>query len=443
MVPSQRLITVTFLLAPFGLVPALAPQYNAVGMLTAGLVFFVAGTDLLLSRKRLDGFQLSIPDLVRMTINKPGEIYVQCTGKESGEVRLTTAIDLPTAFLSDQSDLSFTAPDRDQVSTLKWKTVPHQRGRFQLSRIALAGHSFLGLWEIRSYHPVNSEIRVYPDLLSESGRISALFLQLSRVGTKVRRQVGQGRDFEKLRDYIRGDSLDRIHWKATAKRNKPMSKEYQVERTQEVYVLIDSSRLAGVPVKIPGQDTENLFEIYIKAALLTSLVARLQGDHFGLCTFSRGVKNFLRANSGKNHFNACREQLFTLEPERVSPDYRELVTFLGNKLHKRALLIILTNLDDPVLAEEFTACMELLNRRHLVVAISANPAFAHPLFEDDEVNEIDDLYRNLAGHLQDQQLKTLARQLRRHGVHLYRPDPARLTIQVIDQYMAIKERQQL
>ncbi|MDH3348544.1 MAG: DUF58 domain-containing protein [Desulfobulbaceae bacterium] len=443
MIPSSRLIAFAALLVPLGFIPALAPEFNMFGVVLVSVLFVVTSLDLILSRKREVAYQLSAPDLVRMTVGQPAEIPLQLKGGGRKGARLTTALGLPSEFRSEQPELSFSVPVENKSYTVIWHTVPQIRGTFQVSVMVLVAHSALGLWEIRAHHSLAIEIRVYPDLMHGNGRLSSLFLQLARAGSKVRRQVGQGREFEKLRDFVPGDALDRIHWKATAKRNKPMSKEYQVERTQEVYVLVDSSRLSRIPVAVSDQSTENLFEIYIKSALVTSLVAGQQGDNFGLCTFNSRVKTFLRAKGGKNHFNACREQLYILEPEPVSPDYRELVTFLGHKLRKRALLFILTNLDDPVLAEEFTTCMELLNRRHLVVVMSVNPTFAKPLFNDEEVNGIDDLYRNLAGHLQDQRLRTLSKQLRKHGVRLYRPEAGKLTLKVIDQYMTIKERQQL
>jgi uncharacterized protein (DUF58 family) len=129
-----------------------------------------------------------------------------------------------------------------------------------------------------------------------------------------------------------------------------------------------------------------------------------------------------------------------LEPKPVSPDFRELTTFLRLQIRKRALLIILTNLDDPVLAEEFIAGMELINRQHLVLVMAINPSSATTLFSGDTIQNIDDIYRDLAGHMQDKALQTLAIQLKRHGVHLYRPHPEQLSLQIAEHYMSHKDR---
>ena len=93
--------------------------------------------------------------------------------------------------------------------------------------------------------PVQSEIRVYPNLLSERKSLAALFLNRGAFGVHAQRQVGKGRDFEKFREYVPGDDYDEIHWKATARRGKPITKVFQIEKTQEVYVIVDASRLSA------------------------------------------------------------------------------------------------------------------------------------------------------------------------------------------------------
>src|SRR5207247_4961504 len=106
----------------------------------------------------------------------------------------------------------------------------------------------LGFWAARKSVATKSEVRVYPNLFNERKNLAALFLHRGAFGLHAQRQVGKGREFEKLREYIPGDGYDEIHWKATAKRGRPVTKVFQIERTQEVYVVIDASRLSARPV---------------------------------------------------------------------------------------------------------------------------------------------------------------------------------------------------
>ena len=121
------------------------------------------------------------------------------------------------------------------------------------------------------------------------------------------RQIGRGREFEKLREYVPGDGSDEIHWKATARRGRPITKVFQVERTQEIYVVIDASRLSARPA---GDETA--LERSIAAALIVGAAAERRGDLFGLAAFSHQVEAFTRARNGKSHYAACRDAIYQI-----------------------------------------------------------------------------------------------------------------------------------
>jgi len=143
-------------------------------------------------------------------------------------------------------------------------------------------------------------------------------------GIHAHRQVGKGREFEKLRDYVPGDGSEDIHWKATARRGRPVTKVFQIERTQEVYVALDASRLSA---------REDAIERHISTALLIGMAAEKQGDLFGLLSFSDRVENFLRAANGTTHYHACRDAIHALQPRKVNPDFDEVRSLSRMKLH--------------------------------------------------------------------------------------------------------------
>src|SRR5207249_1294948 len=174
--------------------------------------------------------------------------------------------------------------------------------------------------------------------------LAAFFLKRGALGLHLQRQIGKGRDFEKLREYVPGDSFDEIHWKATARRAKPITKVFQVERTQEIYVVIDASRLSSRETGGPGT---SILERHVTAALVLGLATERQGDLFGLITFADKVQTFVRARRGKAHFTACRDALYTLQAQSVSPDFDELFSFIRLQLRRRCLIVMLTSLDDP------------------------------------------------------------------------------------------------
>jgi uncharacterized protein (DUF58 family) len=289
--------------------------------------------------------------------------------------------------------------------------------------------------------------------MRERGSLAALFLNRGHYGIHIRRQHGKGREFEKLREYIPGDGFDEIHWKATAKRRHPITKIFQIERTQEVYTVIDASRLSARPMvakALPGvgasgvlEGSDTCLERFIAAALVVGLAAQKQGDRFGLITFSDSVHDFLRARGGKSHYSACRDRLFNLHPRMVNPDYEELSTFVRLKLRRRALVILLTNLDDPVLAESFTRTVELLRPHHLVMVNMLRPAAARPVFSNPGLTSPEEIYQELSGHALWHNLRELEKTLSLHGVDFRLVDHERLCVDVVSQYMNVKQRQLL
>ncbi len=176
---------------------------------------------------------------------------------------------------------------------------------------------------------------------------------------------------------------------------------------------------------------------------MLGLAAEQQGDLFGLVTFTNKIDRFVRARSGQAHFSACRDALYRLETQLVSPDYDEVCTFIRLRLRRRSLLVFLTALDDPVLAESFVRNLELLRRQHLVLVNMLPPPGVSPAFSDANVDSVDDLYERLGGHLLWQKLRELEKVLHRRGVQFSLLKHERLSAQLVSQYLNVKRRQAL
>jgi len=211
-----------------------------------------------------------------------------------------------------------------------------------------------------------------------------------------------------------------------------------VERTQEIYVVIDASRLSA---RIFGGETA--LESSIKAALTIGAVTERRGDLYGIAAFSDRVETFVRARGGKLHYSACRDAINSLRTRPVSPDFEEIATFLRLRLRRRSLLIFLTALDEPVLAEHFERSARLLARRHLVMAATLRPAAAQPLFQDASIESAEDIYSALAGHLAWSKLRELQGAMARQGVHLALFEPASFAANLVNLYDDVKQRQLL
>ena len=365
------------------------------------------------------------------------------------QIRLGLAF--PNEIFSTAKERFVRLPGDSTDSILRWPCKGLKNGRYVLDRYFLGTSSPLRLWAVHRSMPAQLEIRVYPNLMVERKNLSSLFLNRG-LGIHAQRQVGKGREFEQLREYFPGDSFEDIHWKATAKRGQPITKVFQIERTQQIYVIIDSSRLSARNIALPndslqtlgdrdGMLTSTILERYITATLVMCLAAERQGDLFGLVTFHDRVNHFLGAKSGKSHFDICRDAIYTLQPRKVTPDFRELFAFIGSRIRRRSLLIFLTHLDDPVLAESFSDSIDTISRKHVVLVNMLRPAEARPLFSASPLSSVDEIYQHLGGHLVWKGISETEKVLQRRGVGFAMLDNETLCTDMISQYLTLKRRQ--
>jgi uncharacterized protein (DUF58 family) len=418
----------------------------AVATAVSGAVFLLLIlSDAAWGRGRLDAIRATLPEIVRLTKDREGDlsILIEDAASARNVQRLRLGLAFPPEIRSPHAELITTLPRNNPRALVSWPCTAWKRGHYTLRNVYLETSSPLGFWAIRKTVSARAEIRVYPNMLPEQRRLAALFLNRGMFGVHAHRQIGKGREFEKLREYIPGDNYEDIHWKATAKRGHPITKTFQIERTQEVYVVLDASRLSAREVETADGGVTTQLERFVTAAMVLGLVAEKQGDLFGVLAFDDQVRAFVRARNGKPHYGVCRDALYALEPALVNPDFGEACAFIRTRLRRRALLIFLTNLDDPVLAESFTDHLDVLAPYHLVLVNMINLPGMAPLFTDARISEVDDLYQRLGGHLQWHKLRELERTLKRRGVSMGLVDNEALCPRLVSQYINVKRRQLL
>ena len=414
---------------------AVFPQAEPMFLAGALLVIAVTVIDAIRADRTVRGISATAPALIRTVSGRSFEVpltVVNC-GAPIHAVRL--ALELPEELRASKEFLECGDLPAQHRTTVQASLVCHQRGEYFISNGAIRAISPWGLWQSQIALPLRVTIRAYPDLLADS--TAAEFLQRGKAGERMVRHSGKGREFEKLREYMYGDSFDEVDWKATARRGSPVVRVFQIERTQEIYVAIDNSRLSG---RTAGERVA--LDQYVHAALVMALAAESQGDRFGLITFSDRVHNFVRADKGKSHFKTCREAIYNARPRAVEPDFGEFFSFLGTRLTRRALVIVLTALDDPLAAESFSRDVNVASRRHLVIAAMPAPPGARPLFESPAA-DVDDMYDKLGGHLRWRQLAELQKACRNKGVALHLLSPEKFIGQLAGVYLDVNRRQLL
>lgn len=415
--------------------------------------------DLIISLSRLVGVSMDSPELIRGTQGRELSVSLSLSNRGASLGKIRYGLECPEDFrhvgtlIKTLSNLP--GATRRSVEIL---LLPLRRGRHYLVSLRMETNSRLGLWRIRRAFAMGTEVRIYPDLQGERRKLAAIFLMRSGHGMRAVRQMGKGRDFEQLREYQIGDDYGDVDWKATARRRSPVTRTYQIERTQEIYVVVDHSRLSAREIRrtVAGEGESPLLhdslggsefvttqlEKFLQCALILSAVAERQGDLFGFVSFADREDRFLRAGRGKAHYDRVRDALYNLEPLAVAPDYSQLMATLRQRLSQRALLVLLTDLSDPLGAEQILETLPLLSRQHLVLVNMVRPERAYPIFDSTHSPEsVDDVYTRLAGHLQWTELREMGKKLQRIGVSLAMPEHEQLCAELVSQYLSVKQRQ--
>ncbi|MDG9666240.1 DUF58 domain-containing protein [Hahella sp. CR1] len=316
-------------------------------------------------------------------------------------------------------------------TTVEYRLRPRRRGPLELTRAEVRVRSVAGFWLLRQTHVVETSAKVFPDFASIEGyQLLATDNHTSQMGIRRKPRRGEGMDFHQLREYRQGDSQRQIDWKATSRRQKLISREYQDERDQQVILLLDGGR------RMLTQDgVSTHFDHCLNCLLMLSYVALRQGDAVGMMSFGASVKH-ASPIKGATNINRLINHFYDFYPDKSAPDYLEAARELMQRYRKRSLVVLTTNLREEDSDDIINAC-RLLQKRHLVlVANLREETLDRTLAED--VRNFDQavVYAGVVDYLR--QRDKLQEKLRAQGLFFVDCAPSKLTAQVINSYFSIK-----
>jgi uncharacterized protein (DUF58 family) len=318
---------------------------------------------------------------------------------------------------------------------LVYHVNPPRRGDYAFGDLYLRWEGPLGLLRRQARFAAAAAVKVYPNLVDV--RKYDLLLRrnrLAEMGLRSTRLRGVGAEFERLREYTPDDEYRRINWKATARRGRPISMEYETERSQNIYVLLDVGRMMRSPVGDVAK-----MDYAINAVLLLAYVATQKGDRVGLLTFADAALSYVAPRGGKVQFHRLLEHLYAVQGEPVEPDYGVAFSEFAARQHKRGLVLVFTDLTGGVTTESLVAQMARLRRRHLPLLVTVADPTINRLATQPIVDSASLYERTVAEHMLAERRLTLD-QLRRQGVQTLDVPADALSVAVIDRYLAMKQR---
>jgi uncharacterized protein (DUF58 family) len=429
LIPSQRLLWLASLVAAAGLGVSLVPSLATAWIAAAGLLALVTIVDALLVRRiETPAIRRSVPG--SLPIGVVHEVEIRLANGGTRPLRVTLHDHHPVPAEAENARQAVTLPARGWAAT-RYRLRPVERGDARFGQVELRIGSPLGLWQAMRQAGEPRVVRVYPDF-SELTRFALLATdnRLSQIGVLQRRRRGEGIDFHQLREYREGDAQRQIDWKATTRMGRLISREYQDERDQQVVILLDCGRRMAA-----RDDALSHFDQVVNAALLMAYVGLRQGDAVGLLTMS-GISRWLAPRKSRATVNVILNRVYDLQPTMAATDYHQAAVELMQRVRKRALVVMLSNLrdeDDDTIAP----ALQLLQSRHLVLFASLREAIlARALAARVDTFDRALTHAATADYLRSREL--MFRRLERHGAVCLDVEPDQLPIALVNRYIEIK-----
>jgi uncharacterized protein (DUF58 family) len=397
----------------------------------AAVLVVLVGFDLALLRHPLEIVRAEPP---RLALARRDAFSYDVRNRGS-VARTVTLVEAPVARLAiDTAEVRTVVPARSRVG-VQIGVVPRERGRTALRSYHARIRSPLGIVERRSTYAVSADLRVTPDLsaLDRSGDLVAR-TKLLESGLRRLRRRGAGGEFSSLREYGPDDSFRAIDWKASARRGKAMVATYEVERAQQIVVAIDAGRLMT-----PRLGDRRKLDYAVSAGLAIAAMARLAADRVGIYAFAALALAKVLPGTGTQHTARLTDALSDLEPHFEESDYERAFIELGRSLRRRSLIVLFTDLFDPVASSTVLAAAQLLVPRHLVLVVLMNDAAIASALRRTPRDASDAYRAAVAARLSEERARAVAT-LRDRGVLVVDVPAAELTVALLDAYVDVKTR---
>jgi uncharacterized protein (DUF58 family) len=344
------------------------------------------------------------------------------------------------ALRRDPPVLDLAAP-AGGTATAEYEILPAQRGDLPIGKFYVRYQSALRLAERWAVAETSATVRVLPNL--DRAKQQTLYLIRTRqvaMERRRRRVRGLGREFESLREYRTGDEFRNISWTATARRSKLITRVYQVERSQTVWIVLDAGRLLREQIVRGGAALRlSKLDYAVDAALSLSQVAMHSGDRVGLLAYGREIQQNRNPGRGASHLHAIVESLALVHPEPYEADHGRAAQALLTEQHRRSLIVWITDLAETAGTPDVVEYALQMTRRHLVLfAAVGQPDLNERVAQRPESEE--DLFRYIAAIEIVQRRELLLRRLRQRGVLAMELMPGALAASLVNQYLDIKDR---
>ena len=312
---------------------------------------------------------------------------------------------------------------------------PVERGNYHFGNMNVFVKTVLGIIERRYTFDLQHDISVYPSFLQLQNIELMTFAKMqNRLGLKSIRRIGNNKEFEQVRNYVVGDELKHMNWKATARKSKLMVNQFRDEREQEIYCLIDMGR----SMKMPFNEM-SLLDYAINSTLALSKVVLKNYDKIGLITYSNRIQTVVPSDNKNSQMQKIMESLYRQNTDFKESTMEPLFTFIKRKITHRSLLIIFTNFESVISMQRNMEVLKQLRRSHLVILISFENMELEKVISE-KAHNLESVYLKATAEKFIFEKRIFMQDLQQIGVQSILSTPDGLSTSTINKYLEIKFR---
>ncbi len=381
-----------------------------------------------ISAKRVLPERLSNGDINKIEIN--------FINKYSFKVSCTIIDELPYQF-QERNWKRYTAINGNENSLLEYEVKPLERGEYNFGNINLFVTSPLKLVERKYIYPQQKTVKVYPSFIQMKRYQFLTVASSNDKGVKRVRKLGHSLEFEQIKEYVRGDDYRTINWLATARKGDLMVNNYTDERSQQIICMINKGR----SMKMPFEGL-SLLDYAINATLVFSNIALLKQDRAGLITFAENIDTFLLPDKKPTQINAISENLYKQQTQFLEPDLEKVFSVVRNRITQRSLLILFTNFESLESFERQLPFFKRIAHYHLLIIVFFENTEVKQLTEK-KASTIEDVYIKTIGDKYIYEKGLIVKELHKNGIIGLLTAPQNLTVNLINKYLELKQRQSI
>ncbi|WP_405395999.1 DUF58 domain-containing protein [Maribacter sp. Asnod2-G09] len=373
-----------------------------------------------------------VPD--KLSNGDENNIKIQVTNQYLFSSRVNIIDELPFQFQKRDFNFSSSLKSGEQ-KFYTYNVRPVERGVYSFGNLNIFATSPIGFLAKKYTYDQDKEVPVYPSFLQlRKYDLLAFSNRLLEFGIKKIRRIGHTMEFEQIKDYIQGDDIRNINWKATAKRGQLMVNQFQDEKSQPIYSIIDKGRVMKMPF-----NSLSLLDYAINATLIISSIALKKNDKAGMFAFSNKLENRVVAERRSSQMNLILETLYNLNTNFVESDFSRLYIDVKRNLPQRSLLLLYTNFETLDALHRQLPYLQAIAKQHLLVVI---------FFENTELvayakekpNSTLEIYEQAIAEKFIYEKQFVVNELRKYGIQTILTKPEDLTINTINKYLEIKAK---